>query len=254
MTPSLLRNKADRPVCVITGVGDATGSALVRRFTESGYDVAMIARARDRLSALEAEIETAHAFVGDVADLSGLERLMEEIGSRLGSPSILIHNAVSHSFDRFQKGDTKALEDNFRVNTTALLRLSQLVAPDMIEAGRGAIIATGNTASYRGVPNYALFAPTKAAQRVLAEAMARDLGPQGIHVAYLSVDAAIDVSWLGEKGSRPDWLEPPEGWTKDRSEFFSNPDAIASEVFHLAHQHKSTWTFDVIVRPFAENW
>jgi short-subunit dehydrogenase len=113
----------------------------------------------------------------------------------------------------------------------------------MIEAGGGAIIVTGNTASLRGVPNYALFAPTKAAQRILAQSLARDLGPKRIHVGYVTIDAAIDAPWLGEEGrTRPVWLDPPEGWKYRRDEYFAHPDAIAAEVFHIAHQHPSTWS------------
>jgi hypothetical protein len=74
-------------------------------------------------------------------------------------------------------------------------------------------------------------------------------------VGYVTVDAAIDAPWLSERGrQRPPWLEPPEGWRWSREEYFANPDAIAEEVYHIAHQHPSTWSFDHIVRPFAEKW
>lgn len=141
------------------------------------------------------------------------------------------------------------------VNTTALLHLARALAPDMVSAGSGAILVTGNTASLRGVPKYALFAPTKAAQRILAQSLARDLGPKRVHVGYITIDAAIDAPWLSENGrTRPAWLEPPADWPWPRDEYFAHPDAIAEEVFHIAHQHPSTWSFDHIIRPFAEKW
>ena len=115
-------------------------------------------------------------------------------------------------------------------------------------------MVTGNTASHRGVPQYALFAPTKAAQRILCEALARELGPQGIHVGYVTIDAAIDAAWLGPDDKKPSWLVPPAGWKWSREDFFAKPDAIAEEVYHLAHQDRSTWTFDLVIRPFAEKW
>ena len=95
--------------------------------------------------------------------------------------------------------DPAMLNRNFQVNTMGLLYLARRVAPAMITAGRGAIIVTGNTSAQRGRANFAGFAPTKAAQRILAEAMARDLGPKGVHVAYVVIDAVIDVPWARER-------------------------------------------------------
>lgn len=243
-----------QPVCVITGVGDSTGAALARRFAAGGYRVAMIARNRDRLETLEREIPGARAVVCDIGDLEALAATVAEIRSSMGAPTVLVHNAVAHTFDTFLDADPADLERNFRVNTTALLYLARDLAPDMIDAGQGAIMVTGNTASHRGVPKYALFAPTKAAQRILAESLARDLGPKGIHVGYVTVDAAIDVTWLGPDDQRPAWLLPPDDWPHDREDFFAKPSAIADEVFHLAHQDRSTWAFDLTIRPFAEKW
>ncbi len=242
------------PVALITGVGDSTGAALARRFAAGGYRVAMIARNTARLAALEAEIEDARAFVCDVGDLEALEATLAEVRATLGKPAVLIHNAVAHSFDGFLDADPAELERNFRINTTALLHLARALAPDMIEAGSGAIMVTGNTASHRGVPKYALFAPTKAAQRILSESLARELGPKGVHVGYITVDAAIDVTWLGPEAERPDWLRPPPDWPWPREDFYAKPAAIAEEVFHLAHQDRSTWAFDLVIRPFAEAW
>jgi NADP-dependent 3-hydroxy acid dehydrogenase YdfG len=242
------------PVCLITGVGDATGAALARRFSDGGYRVAMIARNAERLEALEQEIEGSKAFVCDVGDLDALSTTVAKVRAALGRPRVLVHNAVSHTFDTFLEADPMDLERNFRVNTTALLYLARQTAPDMIAAGQGAIMVTGNTASLRGVPNYALFAPTKAAQRILAESLARELSPKGVHVGYITIDAAIDVTWLGSAEEKPDWLEPPADWPLPREAFFAKPDAIAQEVYHLAHQDRSTWTFDLVVRPFAEKW
>lgn len=243
-----------KPVCLITGVGDTTGSALARRFATGGYRIAMLARDEARLNRLEEEISGARAFICDVGDLDALAATIMEVRSTMGAPEVLVHNAVAHTFDTFLDAPPEALERNFRVNTTSLLHLARALAPDMIAAGKGALMVTGNTAAHRGVPMYALFAPTKAAQRVLAESLARDLGPKGIHVAYITVDAAIDVTWLGADAERPAWLVPPADWPWPREDFFAKPDAIAEEVFHLAHQDRSTWTFDLVIRPFAEKW
>jgi NAD(P)-dependent dehydrogenase (short-subunit alcohol dehydrogenase family) len=242
-------------ICLVTGVGGATGSAIARRFARGGYRVAMLARDRERLRRLKPEIVGSEAYACDVGDLVALASTLDAIRADLGRPSVLVHNAVSATFATFLDADSTALERNFRVNTTALLHLARALAPDMVSAGRGSILVTGNTASLRGVPNYALFAPTKAAQRILAQSLARDLGPKRVHVGYVTIDAAIDAPWLSDGGrTRPPWLEPPAGWPWPRDDYFAHPDAIADEVFHIAHQHPSTWSFDHIIRPFAERW
>ena len=184
----------------------------------------MVARNGKRLAALEREIEGSKGFVCDVGDLEALAATIEEIRATLGKPEVLVHNAVAHSFDTFMEADPALLERNFRVNTTALLHLARALTPDMIAAGKGAIMVTGNTASHRGVPNYALFAPTKAGQRILAESLARDLGPKGIHVGYITIDAAIDVTWLGPEDQRPAWLTPPADWPWPREDYFAKPE------------------------------
>ncbi len=243
-----------KPICLITGVGEGTGAALVRRFAKGGYQVAMLARNRDRLVALENEIEDTKAYRCDISDLDALQAIIESVRSEMGSPSVLVHNAVAATFKTFQDADPRDLERNFRVNTTALLYLARALAPAMVEAGSGAIMVTGNTAALRGIPTYAVFAPTKAAQRILAQSLARDLGPKGVHVAYITTDAAINASWLGDDTQRPSWLKPPPSWKDKPEDYFAKPGAIADEVFHIAHQDRSTWSFDHIIRPYAEKW
>lgn len=243
-----------KPICLITGVGSGTGAALAHRFTNGGYQVVMLARNRDRLVTLENEIEDAKAYSCDISDLDALQATIESVRSQVGLPSILVHNAVSATFKTFMEADPKDLERNFRVNTTALLFLARALAPAMVEAGNGAIMVTGNTSALRGIPTYAVFAPTKAAQRILAQSLARDLGPKGVHVAYITTDAAINAPWLGDDNQKPSWLKPPPDWKDKPEEYFAKPEAIADEVFHIAHQDRSTWSFDHIIRPYAEKW
>ncbi len=231
------------PVCLITGVGDGTGAALARRFAKGGYQVAMLARNRDRLERLEKDIADAKAYVCDMTDLEALLATVESVRAEMGVPSVLVHNAVSATFKTFLEADPEDLEWNFRVNTTSLLYLARALAPAMVAAGHGAIMVTGNTAALRGIPTYAVFAPTKAAQRILAQSLARDLGPKGIHVAYITIDAAIDTPWTRDVFNR----DKPD-------DFFSKPTDIADEVFHVVHQPRSTWSFDVEIRPYGEKW
>jgi NADP-dependent 3-hydroxy acid dehydrogenase YdfG len=224
------------PVCLVTGVGPGTGAALVRRFARGGHRVAMLARDESRLAALAREIPGARAFPCDVTDAAGLE------ATPLGAPRVEIHNAVGGAFGDFQTIDPGVLRHNFEVNTMALLTLARAVAPAMVEAGQGAILCTGNTSAHRGVANFAGFAPSKAAQRILAESIARSLWPRGVHVAYVTIDAVIDLAWTRQlHADKPD-------------DFFISPDAIADECWHVAHQPRAAWSFDVQVRPFGERW
>jgi NADP-dependent 3-hydroxy acid dehydrogenase YdfG len=202
----------------------------------------MLARTADRLAELAGQVPSAKAYVCDVSDQSQVDAAVDLVERELGAPSVLIHNAVGGAWGSFMEIDPATLNRNFQVNTMGLLYLARRVAPTMVTAGQGAIIVTGNTSAQRGRANFAGFAPTKAAQRILAEAMARDLGPKGVHVAYIVIDAVIDVPWARERfKTKPD-------------DFFIVPAAIADEAWHVAKQPRSAWSFNVEVRPYAETW
>jgi len=228
--------------CLVTGVGPGTGAALVRRFARGGYPVAMLSRNAERLDALATEVAGAHPFPCDVADPDALAEAHGRVKDVLGAPGIVIHNAVGGGFGDFQQIDPEMLRRNFEVNTMALLHLARLVADDMIAAGHGVLLATGNTSAYRGKANFAGFAPSKAAQRILIESIARSAGPKGIHAAYLGIDAVIDLEWTRRR--LPD---APD-------DFFCQPGDIAEAAWQLAHQPRSAWAAEMVVRPFGETW
>ena len=230
-----------KPLAIVTGVGPGTGAAMVRRFGAGGYQVAMIARNADRLDALAKEVPDSFAVACDVSDSVAFIAALDGIAARAGAPKVVIHNAVGGAFGTFLDISPDILARNFQVNVMALLHLARWAAPRMLEAG-GALICTGNTSALRGKANFAGFAPTKAAQRILAESIARELGPKGVHVAYLMIDAVIDVPWARER-----YKDKPD-------DFFIQPSAIADEAWHLAHQPRSAWSFLTEVRPFGENW
>ncbi len=232
---------ASRSTCLITGVGPGTGSALVRRFAEQ-YEVVMIARDGDRLRALEQSVPGTHAYPLDVTDREAVAQMADAVRNAHGAPSIVVHNAVGGAFAEVLDVDPAVLQRNFEINTMALLQLIQTFGPAMVESGRGSILATGNTSAYRGRARFAGFAPTKAAQRILLESAARSLGPKGVHVAFVAIDAVIDVPW-----ARQAFADKPDA-------FFARPIDIADECYHIAHQPRSTWTFDVMIRPDGENW
>jgi short-subunit dehydrogenase len=233
---------SEKPVVVVTGVGPGTGAAIARRFAAGGYAVAMLARTRERLAALEREIAASKGYPCDVTDVAQVDATLDAVRRDLGQPKVLIHNAVGGAFDNFMEIDSEVLNRNFQVKTMALLYLARRLAPAMVEAGEGAIIASGNTSALRGRANFAGFAPTKAAQRILAESIARELGPKGVHVAYVVIDAVIDLEW-----TRKRFAQAPD-------DFFIKPAAIADEIWHVTHQDRSAWSFNIEVRPFREVW
>jgi short-subunit dehydrogenase len=232
----------DAPLAVVTGVGPGTGVAIVRRLAAGGHRVAMLARDGERLARFAAEIEGAQAFLCDVCDAPALDATLAKIRAELGRPSVLVHNAVGGAFGSFLDVDPAVLEQNFHVNVMALLRLARALAPDMVAAGSGAIVVTGNTSALRGKASFAGFAPTKAAQRILCESIAREVGPKGVHVAYVVIDAVIDLEWTRRMfAGKPD-------------EFFIKPSAIADEIWHVLQQDRSAWSFNVEIRPYGESW
>ena len=233
---------SDRGVCVVTGVGPGTGAAVVRRFAAGGYRVAMLARSADALARLATEIDGATAYPTDVTDPDAVADTITRVGRELGAPAVLVHNAGNAVFGGVMDVSPEAMESAWRVNTFGLYLCTRAVVPAMRAAGRGVILVTGATAALRGGAAFAAFASAKAAQRILAESMARQLGPEGIHVAYVVVDGVIDMPT-----TRAFFADRPD-------EFFLAPAAIAETYFHVAHQDRSAWTFQVDLRPFGERW
>lgn len=229
-------------VCAVAGVGPGNGASFSRRFAQAGYRVAMLARSAERLRELEASIPGTRGYPADVGDATVVRETFTRIRSDLGPVNVLIHNAGSGAFSSFLDTTPELFEQSWRTNALSLLLCGQAVAPDMLAAGSGAIVAIGATASVRGGAQFAGFAPAKAAQRILAQSMARTLGPRGIHVAYVVVDGVIDIPWTRAMlPNQPD-------------EFFLQPDRIADTVYVLIQQDRSAWTFELDLRPFGEKW
>lgn len=234
-----------RPICMITGLGEGTGGFTAKKFSKEGYRIAMLARSSERLERFEKELEGSRGYICDVSNIDLLKETCSRIKKEMGSPEVLIHNAVKGNFDRLLDGKPEWLEENFRINTTSLLYLAHELIPDMVKAKKGVIIVTGNTAAKRGIATTPYFAPTKAAQRILAQSLARDFGPKGVHVAYLMVDASINTPWTRTR--IPKQIDQPDI-------IFAQPEDIADEIFHIAKQERSAWSFDVEIRPDIEEW
>ena len=232
-----------KPACIVIGVGPGTGEALVRRFAEGGYAVAMIARKVSRLERIAGDVPDSRAYPCDVTDHEALRATLKRIVADLGVPKVAIYNGAAAVFAAYDEIDIAQFERTFRVNVSSLLVVAQELAPAMVERGDAALLVTGNTGAWRGKPHFTGFAPTKAGQRILAEALARTLGPSGLHVAHITIDAMIDIPWVRERMG--------EGRT---DEDYAKPTDIAGEMFHIAHQPRSTWSFNVEIRPHREPW
>lgn len=231
-----------KPLCVVVGVGEGNGAALARAFSKEGMVVALLARRTGFAAKLAETLPDARAYVCDVADAALVTETFARIRAELGDPTTVVYNAGSGLWGDVESIDLESFESAWRVNAYAALAVSREVIPAMKAAGSGSIIFIGATASRRGGPKTAAFAPAKAAQRSLAESMARSLWPQGIHVALIVIDAVVDLP-----RTRRNMPEKPDS-------FFLRPDDMASSAVWLAQQPRSAWTFEIEVRPFGENW
>jgi NAD(P)-dependent dehydrogenase (short-subunit alcohol dehydrogenase family) len=237
--------QSNKPVAVITGVGPGLGAALAHRFA-AAYDVAILARKADYLKALAAEIRKSGGTVldlpCDVSDAAQISKAFSAIRKDLGEPELLLYNAGSGTFGSVTEITPEQYEADWRVNALGAFVAAKEVASAMIARGRGTMLFTGATAGVKAGAKSVSFGPAKFAMRGLAQSLARDLGPRGIHVAWINVDGSIDIP--GARGLKPS--------LKDGD--FLKPDAIAETYWHLAHQDPSAWTMELEVRPFKEKF
>jgi NAD(P)-dependent dehydrogenase (short-subunit alcohol dehydrogenase family) len=231
-----------RPVCVVVGVGPGNGAALARRFDREGYAVALLARSEDYSRQIASDLSEARAFACDVGDAAAVERAFAAIREAFGEPAVVIYNAGSGVFGGFDAVTAQDFENAWRVNTLGGFLVAKQVLPAMEKAGQGALIFIGATASRRGTARTVAFAPAKAAQRSLAEALARQYGPKGIHVALIVIDGVVDLA-----RTRARMPDKPDA-------FFVKPDDLAGTAAMLVAQPRSTWTFELEARPFGETW
>jgi NAD(P)-dependent dehydrogenase (short-subunit alcohol dehydrogenase family) len=231
-----------KPVCVIVGIGPGNGAAFARRFAADGYAVALLARAAEPAHGLAATLPDARAWQCDVGDAGSVVGVFDAIRGTLGEPEVVIYNAGSGAFGTFDDVSATDFEASWRVNALGGFLVAKQVVPAMKRAGRGNLVFVGATASRRGAARTAAFAPAKAAQRSLAESLAKHLGPAGIHVSLIVIDGVVDLPRTRQRlPDKPD-------------AFFVKPDDVAATAAFLVAQPRSAWTFELEARPFAETW
>ena len=235
----------DKKVATVIGVGPGLGAALARRFA-ADYAVALVARNGEKLLELAREISTAGGVSlvvpADVSKDQELSAAFDRIRRDLGDTDILLYNAAMRPFGTLMDTKPSTFENTWRVSSFGAFLAAQQVVPAMPQKQRGVILFTGATAGVKPFPTSAAFAPAKFAMRGLAQVMARDLGPKGIHVAWINVDGAIDMPAIRER------------FPQLQEQDLLKPSAIADTYWHLAHQDPSAWTLDIDVRPFKEKF
>ncbi|MGI9257314.1 MAG: SDR family NAD(P)-dependent oxidoreductase [Gammaproteobacteria bacterium] len=227
-----------KPVCAIVGIGPKNGAAFARRFAAEGYRIALLSRSTDFGEELAKDLGDARAYACDASDPESVVAAFAAVREDLGPVSVLIYNAGSGSWQSIDDITPEEFERGWRVNALGALVSSQQVIPAMREQGAGTIVFVGATASLRGRPMTTGFAAAKAAQRSLAQSIAKHVGPDGIHVSLIIVDGGI-----GSQGS----AETQQGKNLD-------PDDIAGLAHYLTTQPRSAWSFEVDARPSQESW
>lgn len=228
-----------KPVCVVVGIGPQNGASFARRFASEGYAVALLSRKTEYSEKLAAELDSAKAYACDVSDPSAVEAAFGAVRNDLGEVDVLVYNAGSGVWGDIEQLSPQDFEQSWRINAMGAFLASKQVIPSMKERKAGTIIFVGATASLRGKPFTTAFAPAKAAQRSLAQAMARHLWPSGVHVSLLIVDGGV---------------KSPDADTDVEAPKSLNPDDIATTAYFLTQQPRSAWSFEVDVRPSQESW
>ena len=232
-------------VTVVVGVGEGLGAALARRFA-AGYRVALIARSADVIEKVAGDIRAGGGVAVPIQSDATVEAQIlaahERIRGELGPIDVFVYNGGRRPIGRLLETTPDVFEDTWRVHAFGAFLWARQVVPEMLSRGSGAILITGATAGVRPWPNSAAFGPAKFAVRGLAQVLARDLHPQGIHVGYVNVDGGIDMPLLRQ------FL--PQAKDED----LLKPSAIADAFWFLAHQDRSAWTHELDVRPFKEKF
>jgi NAD(P)-dependent dehydrogenase (short-subunit alcohol dehydrogenase family) len=226
-----------KPVCVVVGIGPKNGAAFVRTFHAAGYRVAMLSRSTELSSKLAVELgeQDARAYACDASRPDDVTRVLAAARADLGEADVLVYNAGAGAWKGFDETTADDLDRAFRINALGLMTAAQAVLPAMRRAQRGSIVVVGATASLRGKPMTTAFAAGKAAQRSLAQSMARQFWPEGVHVSLLIIDGSIGDAGVDD-GKRLD------------------PQAIGAAALALTKQPPSAWSFEIDLRPKNEPW
>ncbi len=244
-----MSNSTSRQVALVVGAGDYLGGSIAHRFSQHGYHAA-ISRRRGDMSAVLDRIEKdgghATGFHSDARDEQQVKALVDEIEDQIGPIGVFVFNVGGNVRFPVLETSTRVYRKVWEMCALAGFICAREIAARMLERKQGTIIFTGATASVRGSAGFSAFAGGKHALRALAQSLARELGPEGIHVCHVIIDGPIDTQSTRELF--PAWFEqrPEDG--------VMNPDELAEIYWHLHSQPRSAWTFETDVRTYVEPW
>ena len=224
---------------LVVGAGAGLSASLARALANDGIKVALAARTTNDLDALVKDTG-GRAFTCDASKRGEVEKLFADLDASLGAPDIVIYNASFRTRGPFVELDPLDVEKSLAVTAYGGFLVAQQAARRMLPKKHGAILLTGASAGVKGYPQSAPFAMGKFALRGLAQSMARELSPQGIHVAHVVIDGGIRSARRAESADNPDSL--------------LDPDAIAESYMHLIHQPRSAWAWEIELRPWVEKF
>ncbi|MEC8427131.1 MAG: SDR family oxidoreductase [Pseudomonadota bacterium] len=235
---------------LVVGAGDAIGSAIAKKFAREGYQVVGVRRNGDQLKALEEEMRSeGHVFHGwscDARKEEAIEELFKSIETDVAPLAAVIFNVGANVPLKVLDTTTRKFHKIWEMACFSGFLTGREATKYMLERGKGTIIFTGATASVKGSAGFGAFAMAKHGLRAFAQSMARELGPQNIHVAHVIIDAAVDTPWIREN------VLPLK--TERQEDDIVNPDSIAEAYWHLHTQKRDAWTFEQDLRPWVETW
>ena len=235
-------------VALVIGAGDATGGAVARRFAREGYIVCVTRRNRDKLASLVSRIEAdggqVHAFGSDARDEDQVAALIETVETRIGPIEAAVYNVGGNVRIGILETTARVYRKVWEMSCFGGFLAGREIARRMVPRRLGTIVFTGATASLRGAAGYAAFAGAKHGLRALAQSMARELGPHGVHVAHVVIDGAIDTPWIRERF--------PDRYALKEQDGILDPDHIAEAYWQIHCQPRSAWTHEMDLRPWME--
>ncbi len=237
-------------VALVIGAGEATGGAIARRFAREGYTACVTRRNADKLQPLVEQIGKAggkaRAFGSDARKEEAVVELVQTIERDVGPIEVCVFNVGGNVRFPIRETTVRVYSKVWEMAALAGFLAGREAAKVMVPRGRGTILFTGATASLRGGKGFAAFAGAKHALRALAQSMARELGPEGIHVAHVVIDGGIDTPFIRENF--------PERYALKEKAGILDPEAIAENYWRLHLQPRSAWTHELDLRPWMESW
>lgn len=243
-------SKQQKKAALIIGAGDATGSAIAKRFAREGYVACVVRRQAGKLAPLVQSIRAAGGeaigFGCDARDETQVNELIDTIETTVGPIEVFVFNVGANVPCSILEETPRKYFKIWEMACFAAFLTGQAVAKRMVERKRGTMLFTGATASLRGSAHFAAFAGAKHALRALAQSMAKELMPQNIHVAHIVVDGAIDTAFIRDNF--------PAMYAKKEEDGILNPEHIAENYWYLHNQPRDAWTFELDLRPWTETW